>query len=335
MAVVALAVIVVFNIWGKGMAKIIPIILGLLISYGTGLVLYFISQANPDLIQNVPWLFSSGFDKGAYQPIFDFTSLNTICDNISKGHIFGSEGLIGIPIHWDKTVFGGIDYSNGALIASSIIAIVPIAFATMMEHIGDICAISSTTGNNYIKDPGLHRTLVGDGLATTLASLFGGPANTTYGENTGVLALTRVYDPRVIRIAAYFAVAVSFFPIVSVIIGSIPSCIIGGISFVLYGMISAIGVRNVVENKVDFTKSRNLIVAAVILVCALGLSSDTVSFTIGSAAITLSPLAVASIAGIVLNAVFPGKDYKFDTEDVADAANFEKEVKPKEKKEKK
>lgn len=285
LAVVALAVIVVFNIWGKGMAKIIPIILGLLISYGTGLVLYFISQANPDLIQNVPWLFS-----------------------------------------------GGIDYSNGALIASSIIAIVPIAFATMMEHIGDICAISSTTGNNYIKDPGLHRTLVGDGLATTLASLFGGPANTTYGENTGVLALTRVYDPRVIRIAAYFAVAVSFFPIVSVIIGSIPSCIIGGISFVLYGMISAIGVRNVVENKVDFTKSRNLIVAAVILVCALGLSSDTVSFTIGSAAITLSPLAVASIAGIVLNAVFPGKDYKFDTEDVADAVNFEKEVKPKEKK---
>ncbi len=336
LAVVALAVIVVFNIWGKGMAKIIPIILGLLISYGTGLVLYFISQANPALIQNVPWLFSGGADaNGVYQPIFDFTSLNTICDNISKGHIFGSEGLIGIPIHWDKTVFGGIDYSNGALIASSIIAIVPIAFATMMEHIGDICAISSTTGNNYIKDPGLHRTLVGDGLATTLASLFGGPANTTYGENTGVLALTRVYDPRVIRIAAYFAVAVSFFPIVSVIIGSIPSCIIGGISFVLYGMISAIGVRNVVENKVDFTKSRNLIVAAVILVCALGLSSDTVSFTIGSAAITLSPLAVASIAGIVLNAVFPGKDYKFDTEDVADAANFEKEVKPKEKKEKK
>lgn len=312
-----------------------PVVTGPII-IAIGLVLYFISQANPDLIQNVPWLFSGGADaNGVYQPIFDFTSLNTICDNISKGHIFGSEGLIGIPIHWDQTVFGGIDYSNGALIASSIIAIVPIAFATMMEHIGDICAISSTTGNNYIKDPGLHRTLVGDGLATTLASLFGGPANTTYGENTGVLALTRVYDPRVIRIAAYFAVAVSFFPIVSVIIGSIPSCIIGGISFVLYGMISAIGVRNVVENKVDFTKSRNLIVAAVILVCALGLSSDTVSFTIGSAAITLSPLAVASIAGIVLNAVFPGKDYKFDTEDVADAVNFEKEVKPKEKKQKK
>ncbi|MDD6224777.1 MAG: solute carrier family 23 protein [bacterium] len=323
LAVVALAAIVVFNIWGRGMSKIIPIILGLLISYGTGLVLYFISMGNPQLITDMPWLFAGGVGAdGQYLPIFDFTQLNAVCDNIAKGEIFGSQGLIGIPVVWDKTVFGGVDFSNGALIASSIIAIVPIAFATMMEHIGDICAIGSTTGKNYIQDPGLHRTLLGDGLATTLASLFGGPANTTYGENTGVLALTKVYDPKVIRIAAIFAVGVSFFPIVSVIIGSIPSCIIGGISFVLYGMISAIGVRNVVENKVDFTKSRNLIVAAVILVCALGLSADTVSFAIGSANITLSPLAVASIAGIVLNAVFPGKDYVFSSKNAGDSAGF-------------
>ena len=328
LALVALAVIVVFNIWGKGMAKIIPIILGLLISYAVGLVLFFIGQGNPQLIQDVPWLFSGGFNKttGLYTAIFDFSGLNAIFTNISQGNIFGSQGLIGIPVIWDKTVFGGVDFSNGALIASSIIAIVPIALATMMEHIGDICAIGSTTGKNYIQDPGLHRTLIGDGLATTMASLFGGPANTTYGENTGVLALTRVYDPKVIRIAAIFAACVSFFPIVSAVIGSIPSCIIGGISFVLYGMISAIGVRNVVENKVDFTKSRNLIVAAVILVCALGLSSNTVSFAIGSATITLSPLAVASLAGIILNAVFPGKDFKFDSRNAADAVNFEKEV---------
>lgn len=328
LALVALAVIVVFNIWGKGMAKIIPIILGLLISYAVGLILFFIGQGNPQLIQDLPWLFAGGFNKetGQYTAIFDFSSLNTIFTNISHGNIFGSQGLIGIPVIWDKTVFGGVDFSNGALIASSIIAIVPIALATMMEHIGDICAIGSTTGKNYIQDPGLHRTLIGDGLATTMASLFGGPANTTYGENTGVLALTRVYDPKVIRIAAVFAACVSFFPIVSAVIGSIPGCIIGGISFVLYGMISAIGVRNVVENKVDFTKSRNLIVAAVILVCALGLSSNTVSFAIGSAVITLSPLAVASLAGIILNAVFPGKDFRFDSKNAADAMNFEKEV---------
>ena len=319
LAIVALAVIIVFNIWGKGMLKIVPIILGLLISYAVGLVLYFISQANPDLIQTMPWLFSGGSvldDAGnvtSYLPIFDFSGVQTVVNNIANGQIFGEQGLIGIPVIWNKTTFGGIDWSNGAVIASSIIAIVPISLATMMEHIGDISAIGSTVGRNYIQDPGLHRTLIGDGLATTLASLFGGPANTTYGENTGVLALTKVYDPRVIRIAAIFACTISFFPIVAALIGSIPSCIIGGISFVLYGMISAIGVRNVVENKVDFSKSRNLIVAAVILICALGLGSDTVSFAIGSANITLSPLAVASIAGIVLNAVFPDKDFKFVT----------------------
>ena len=319
LAIVALAVIIVFNIWGKGMLKIVPIILGLLISYAVGLVLFFISQANPDLIQTVPWLFSGGSvldDAGnvtSYLPIFDFSGVQTVVENIANGQIFGEQGLIGIPVIWNKTTFGGIDWSNGAVIASSIIAIMPISLATMMEHIGDISAIGSTVGKNYIQDPGLHRTLIGDGLATTLASLFGGPANTTYGENTGVLALTKVYDPRVIRIAAIFACTISFFPIVAALIGSIPSCIIGGISFVLYGMISAIGVRNVVENKVDFTKSRNLIVAAVILVCALGLGADTVSFPIGSAQITLSPLAVASIAGIALNAIFPGKDFKFIT----------------------
>ena len=311
LAFVALAVIVIFNIWGKGMAKIIPIILGLLISYGVGLILYFIAKGNPHLISDMPWLFSGGLnDKGQYIEIFDFSRLNTIFNNIGAGKIFDSQGLIGLPIHWENTVFGGIDWSNGTTIASAIIAIIPISLATMMEHVGDISAIGSTVGKNYIQDPGLHRTLLGDGLATTLASLFGGPANTTYGENTGVLALTKVYDPKVIRIAAYFAVGISFFPAVSAIIGSIPGCIIGGISFVLYGMISSIGIRNVVENKVDFTKSRNLIVAAVILVCALGLG-DTVSFSIGSAQINLSALAVASIAGIVLNAIFPGKDYKF------------------------
>ena len=318
LAFIALVVVIVFNIWGRGMAKIVPIIIGLLTAYGVGLILYFIADANPNLINDVPWLFASPkFDDAGnvvkYVPIFDFSGLHSIIDNIGSGHIFGSDGLIGAPLNWDRTVFGGVDWSEGNLIASSIIAIVPISLATMMEHIGDISAIGSTVGKNYIADPGLHRTLMGDGLATTLASLFGGPANTTYGENTGVLALSKVYDPRVVRIAAFFAVGISFFPIVSTLIGSIPTAVIGGISFVLYGMISAIGVRNVVENKVDFTKSRNLIIAAVILVCALGLGDDTVKFSIGSANISLSALAVASIAGIVLNAVFPGKDYSFKT----------------------
>ena len=192
----------------------------------------------------------------------------------------------------------------------------------MMEHIGDISAISATTERNFIKDPGLHRTLTGDGLATTFSAIFGGPANTTYGENTGVLALSKVYDPRVIRLAALFAIILSFSPKFAAIVSSIPTAIIGGISFVLYGMISAIGVRNVVESKVDFTKSRNLIIAAVILVSALGLGTAA-TFSIGSVTISLSALAVASIAGIALNAILPGKDYDFSADEPKDTGvNF-------------
>ncbi len=193
---------------------------------------------------------------------------------------------------------------------TSILVMAPIAIAAMMEHIGDMSAISATVGENFIEDPGLHRTLIGDGIATALSAIFGGPANTTYGENTGVLVLSKVYDPRVIRLAAIYAVVLSFSPAFAAIVNSIPSAIIGGVSFILYGMISAIGVRNVVENKVDLTKSRNLIIAAVIMVCGLGFSSG-LTFHIGSATITLTSLAIAAIAGIVLNAILPGKDYEF------------------------
>ena len=180
----------------------------------------------------------------------------------------------------------------------------------MMEHIGDMSAISATVGENFIEDPGLHRTLIGDGIATSLSAMVGGPANTTYGENTGVLELSGVHDPRVIRLAAVYAIVLAFIPKVSEIIGSMPASIIGGVSFVLYGMISAIGVRNIVENKVDFTKARNLIIAAVILVCGLGFSNG-LTFTIAGTSITLTALAIATIAGIVLNAILPGNDYEF------------------------
>lgn len=263
LAVVAIATVIFFNIWGKGMAKIIPIILGVLVSYVVALCLGEI----------------------------DFTAIK-------------NADIIGLPLH--TAAFMKFDIS-------AIISIMPIALATMMEHIGDISAISATTGRNYIADPGLHRTLLGDGLATSLSAAFGGPANTTYGENTGVLALTKVYDPFVVRLAAIFAVLLSFFPKVSAVIETIPSAIIGGISFILYGMISAIGVRNVVENHVDFTKSRNLIIASVILVSAIGFNSvDGISFTIGSADISLSGLAIAALLGILLNAILPGNDYIFD-----------------------
>ena len=196
---------------------------------------------------------------------------------------------------------------------SAVFTIVPLSLATMVEHIGDICAISSTCGKNYMEDPGFHRTLLGDGLATTLASLFGAPANTTYGENTGVLALSRVYDPRVIRIAAVFAIVFSFCPKFAALITAMPTATIGGVSLILYGMISAVGVRNVVENKVNFSNSRNVIIAALILVLAIGINYSVRSINIGI--VSLSGLAVASLVGIALNAILPGKDYEFQQED--------------------
>lgn len=270
LAIIAFAVIVIFNIWGKGMFKIIPILMGVVISYVVAFILFKCGVHNPD-----------------GSAIFTFKAVK-------------DAGWVDIP-----------PFQLCKFNITSILVMAPIALATMMEHIGDISAISATTGNNFIKDPGLHRTLIGDGLATAFAAAFGGPANTTYGENTGVLELSRVYDPRVVRLAAVYAILLSFSPKVAECIGSLPASIIGGVSFMLYGMISAIGVRNVVENKVDFTKSRNLIVAAVILVSGLGFGNG-ITFTVAGTSITLTSLAIAAILGIALNAILPGKDYEFD-----------------------
>ena len=263
LALVALALIIICNIWGKGMVKIVPILIGIIGSYIVALLM------------------------GAV----DFTP-------IEQAKWFG------VALHTSAFAKFSI---------SACITIVPIALATMMEHIGDIAAISATAGKNYIEEPGLHRTILGDGLATSFAGMFGGPANTTYGENTGVLALTKVYDPKVMQIAAVFAIVLSFFPKFGAIIQTIPGAIIGGISFVLYGMISAIGVRNVVENQVDFTESRNLIIAAVILVSAIGFNAvGGITLAITEAIqINLSGLAIAAIVGIVLNAILPGNTYEF------------------------
>ncbi len=276
-AVTAIIIVVCFNIWGKGMSKIIPILLGVIGSYLLAVIV-------------------------------DPAARETVVTKVSEAK------WVGLPIVWNNSVFHlfNMDVDTGML-WSAIFTIVPLSLATMVEHIGDVCAISSTCGKNYMADPGFHRTLLGDGLATTLASLFGAPANTTYGENTGVLALSRVYDPRVIRIAAVFAIFFSFCPKFAALITAMPTATIGGVSLILYGMISAVGVRNVVENRVDFTNSRNVIVAALILVLAIGINYSVGSISIGI--VSLSGLAVASIVGIIVNAILPGKDYVFQQED--------------------
>ncbi|MBE6918654.1 MAG: uracil-xanthine permease [Ruminococcaceae bacterium] len=260
LALVAIAIIIVANIFGKGMIKIIPILLGVVGSYIVALVFNQV----------------------------DFTA-------VKDAQFLGLQQIV--IAKFDIT---------------TILVMAPIAIAAMMEHIGDVSAISSTTGRNFIEDPGLHRTLMGDGLATAIAGMFGGPANTTYGENTGVLALSKVYDPRVVRLAAIYAIILSFSPKFDALVNSIPTAIVGGVSFILYGMISAVGVRNIVENRVDLTQSRNLIIAAVIFVCGLGFSSiGGISFTVGNATITLTGLAIAALAGVILNAILPGNDYEF------------------------
>lgn len=303
LAAIALVLVIAFNIFGKGMVKIVPILLGII-----GAVVVAIILA---LTTGQPFVDANGVEHIAING-----NENLLIFEASKITALKEAAWIGNPIDWSSTVFGGVHDKSIAI--SAIITIMPIAIATMMEHIGDISAISATVGKNYINDPGLHRTLLGDGLATSIASLFGAPANTTYGENTGVLALSKVYDPRVVRIAAYFALVFSFCPKFAALINLIPTAVIGGISFVLYGMISSIGVRNVVEAKVDFSKARNTIIAAIILVVALGLT-DGISFTVGSATITLTALACASIAGIVLNLIFPEKDFNPETAFQADS----------------
>lgn len=263
LAITAIVIVIGASIWGRGIIKIVPILLGVLGSY--------ILAATMGEV--------------------DFTQLS-------------EAAWIGLPINMDRTAIVVMKDPNFDLIITSIIAIFPIAFATIMEHIGDMCAIQSTVGKNFIKDPGLHRTLSGDGLATLLASIFGAPANTTYGENTGVLNLTKVFDPAVIRMAACFAILLSFSPKFACLIGLMPAATIGGVSLILYGMISAVGVRNLVETSVDFSSSRNVFVAALIMVVSIGVQYGT-DGGVKIGPVTFSGLALAAIVGIVLNAILP------------------------------
>ena len=291
-ALVAIAVVVICNIWGKGMIQIVPILLGVVASY-------------------------------LFAMVVDPTARAAVAATVASADWFG------FPVIWENTAFSifGADLDVSMLV-TAIITIAPISLATIVEHVGDMCAISSTVGKNYVEDPGLHRTLVGDSLATTMSALLGGPANTTYGENTGVLALSKVYDPKVVRLAALFAIILSFCPKFAALIVAMPSATMGGVSLVLYGMISAVGVRNVVENQVDFTKSRNVLIAAMILVLAIGLKYGTgdvggITFMLGNVNIMLSGLAIAALVGIAMNAILPGKDYEFGSSQQGDTSvNF-------------
>ena len=287
-ALAAILVVVICNIWGKGMIKIVPILLGVVASYVSALIIDPATRAN-------------------------------VAATVASAKWFG------LPVVWEETALSIFNDSlDVSMLITAVITIAPISLATIVEHVGDMCAISSTVGKNYVADPGLHRTLVGDGLATTVSALFGGPANTTYGEHTGVLALSKVYDPKVVRLAAYFAIALSFCPKFAALIVAMPAATMGGVSLVLYGMISSVGVRNVVENRVDFTKSRNVLIAAMIMGLAVGVTyNGAILIPVGGITISLSGLAVGALTGILMNAVLPGKDYEFGSNELGDTAvNF-------------
>ena len=255
LGIVPILVIIICNTWGKGMIKIIPVLISLIVSYIVAII------------------------TGAV----DFSAV-------------GSANWVGLPnFHLPK------------FNADAIVAGLAVAVAAMVEHVGDVMAIGATCGKNFIADPGLTRTLLGDGIGTSLAGLLGGPANTTYSENTGVVALTRVFDPFVMRIAAVMAIILSLSPKFEAVINSIPAAIIGGISFVLYGMIAATGIRTIVENQVDYVNMRNVLITAIILVSGLGFNHKNI--VIGSVA--FGGLACAAVFGIILNAILPGKDYEF------------------------
>ena len=255
LGIVPILVIIICNTWGKGMIKIIPVLISLIVSYIVAIIMGAVSF---DGVSAAAWV---GL------PNFHLPKFNADC----------------------------------------IVAGLAVAVAAMVEHVGDVMAIGATTGKNYIADPGLTRTLLGDGIGTSLAGLLGGPANTTYSENTGVVALTRVFDPFVMRIAAVMAIILSLSPKFEAVINSIPTAVIGGISFVLYGMIAATGIRTIVENQVDFVNMRNVLVAAIIMVSGLGFNT----YPIHIGGVSFAGLACAAVFGIILNAILPGKDYEF------------------------
>ena len=249
-AAVAIAAIFVTSLFAKGLFKLVPILIGIIVGYVAAICCGMVDFTT---IAQAPWLDLPPF----FLPKFDMRAI----------------GLVA-----------------------------PIAIVTFVEHIGDVTASSAVVGKDFIKDPGLHRTLMGDGLATMFAGLVGGPANTTYSENTGVLAATKNYNPLTLEIAACFAILISFLGKFAALITSMPGPVIGGVSIVLYGMIAAVGLRTLVENQVDFTKTRNLLIAAVMLV--LGLGADK-AITIGGLAI--SGVALAAVLGIILNKILPEK----------------------------
>lgn len=266
-ALVVLAVIIATSVFAQNFFKLVPILIGLVVGYVVSLLF------------DASGVFSQRLVDFSSMPAMDFSSFGG-----AMSSLFLSPSAFTVPV-FDL---------------HSILLIAPIAFVTFMEHIGDITTNGSVVGKDFFEDPGLHRTLLGDGLATSLAGLLGGPANTTYSENTGVLAVTKVYSTGVIKLAGVFAIVLGLIRPLGSVLYSIPDAVKGGMSIMLFGMIAAVGMRTLVEAKLDFTHSRNLIVVALILVFGLGLTGGV---TIGG--FNFSGLFIAVLVGVAANKILP------------------------------
>ncbi|HHV18451.1 MAG TPA: uracil permease, partial [Thermoanaerobacterales bacterium] len=230
-----------------------------------------------------------------------FMRLLPVISGIIVGYILSLlAGIVDLTPIKEAAWFAVPDFSWPVFDMAAIGLIAPVAIASMVEHVGDVLAVGATVEQDFIKEPGLSRTLIGDGIATTLAGIVGGPANTTYSENTGVLALTRVWKPEVMRIAAVIAIGLSFVQKLGAAIRTIPDPVIGGISIVLFGMIASVGVRTVVENQIDFKQPRNLFISSIILV--VGIGGAIVKLWGG---IQIGGMGLAAILGIILNQILP------------------------------
>lgn len=264
-AIITLATVIIVNIFVKNYFKLMPILMGILVGYLASIVLDATGATAGNALVN----FQPIADAGWISPFWSFGSFFT---------------LPKFNLH-------------------AILTLAPVALVTFMEHVGDVTTNGAVVGKNFLKDPGLHKTILGDGLATVMAGLLGGPANTTYGENTGVLAVTKVYNPFVLEIAAVLAIVLGLFGKFGAVLQTIPGPVMGGVSILLFGMIAAIGIRTLAESNLNFSQSRNLIIAALILVVGLGLSAGV---TIGG--FQISGLFLAVVLGVFANLIFPQQE---------------------------
>lgn len=229
-----------------------------------------------------------------------FFAVVPILIGIATGYIFAiTQGVVDFAVVKEAAWIGLPKFMAPKFNATAIAMILPVALVSITEHLGDVLVLSKITGKDYYRSPGLHRTLLGDGLATSWAGLWGGPPNTTYGENVGVLAITQVFNVSVIRTAAIIAVVMSFVPKMGSLISTIPTPVMGGVSIVLFGVIAASGIRTLVESGIDYGDKRNLVISSVILVLGIG------GAELGFGDIKLQGMALATVAGILLNLILP------------------------------